>query len=134
MPIIRVINWPSRVRPIAEDRRINPDDFFDALERDGAFTKALGEKLRRACIDAHVPGVESQDLVTVSFDSGYGVGDPTLVIVVEGLFDRPDRTKEVRDRLAWMLGEAAKPYIHGHWTVETLVQRFDPTVDAYWKG
>lgn len=138
MPIIRVMNWPSRVREIAWERVTDAEDFFTAtrgaLERDSAFTQVLGAKLRCACVAAHVPGVESQDLVTVSFDTGYVLADRTLVIVVEGLFDRPDRTKEVRDRLARMLGEAARSLIRDDWTVEVLVQRFDPTADAYWKG
>ena len=78
--------------------------------------------------------MESQDLVTVSFDAGRILADSTLVIVVEGLFDRPDRTKEVRDRLARMLGEAARLHVRDDWEVEVLVQRFDHRVDAYWKG
>ncbi|MBU0596985.1 hypothetical protein KJ641_03855 [Patescibacteria group bacterium] len=137
MPIIRVLNWPSEMQK-ADWRQIREEDdivkfFRYAYIKDQRYLKNLGNRLKKACIDTQIPRVDSERLISVSFDIGSLLPDTTLVILVEGLFDTPDRTKEIRDKLAKFLTEAVKPFIPNEWEVEVLVKRFDPEKDSYIK-
>lgn len=104
MPVVHVINWPSKVATIVWDgKKPYPDHtrFMHMLSDDNFFKTSFGKRLREAVVGACVHGIDSIDLVTVSFDGGASQqDDKTVVILVELLFDRPERTKEMRDRLA----------------------------------
>lgn len=100
----------------------------------------LRDGLRRACLGIKELGLTKDEDVTVyivcnphpSYDGG------PVIIIVELLFDKPERTLEVRQRLAASLGEAMKAYYrkgsYGDREVEVAVKRFNPERDAFWKG
>lgn len=111
MPLIRIENYPP-----------------------GCDLGALATTLRKACVAANVPGIDSVELVTVVAGGRQLITDDSvLVLIVEGLFDRPDRTKDKRDGLAVLLGANAKLCIAGSWKVEVLVKRFNTEEDSYFE-
>lgn len=69
--------------------------------------------------------------------SGEDLSHP-CVIVVELLFDKPERTEEVRRTLAERLGKAAKEFFRNklgiNRVIEVAVKRFNPERDAFWSG
>lgn len=139
MPLIRVENYPN-VWAIYLFR--NPDYNVETQPRVteqalagglANWKRELAYALREAAMAVEVPGINTSDLVTVVFGGEQVIeGDKTLIIFVEGLLDRPNRTKEVRDRLAKTLGEAAKPHRPKSWKVEVFVRRFNTDKDSTW--
>ncbi|MBI4713878.1 hypothetical protein HY771_01705 [Candidatus Uhrbacteria bacterium] len=146
MPIVRVLNWPCRVNVLGKESVPFDRCLKEAIVADNMFRRRMGDDLRRAVVRSNISGITSADLVTVSFDSGHVFPDPThnleplnddktLVIVVEGLFERKDRTKSDRDRLAKMLmHEAVSQLNDPNWKVEVLVMRFNVGTDSYCKS
>ena len=133
MPIIVVRNWPSKVAKVeARLAAALVDDLIIHVMDDNSYKRKIAEGLRKAVMAAEVPGIDFVELVTVSFDQGRVLEDDQLLVVeVVGLFDRPDRTKEVRDRL----GNKIKAFINKLGPVaEVLVHRFNPEVDSYVRG
>lgn len=120
MPLIRVENYTTKATPDSFEKTANLRGMLSAL--------------RQACVDAQVPGIDSLDKVTAVL-GGHRTfeEDGTLIIVVEGLFDRPDRTKEVRDHLAVLLAQAAGRFEHLSSKIEVLINRFNPEVDSYFE-
>ncbi len=53
-----------------------------------------------------------------------------IIVTVDGLFVKPERTPEVRNRLAEALGETVKEYFPDAF-VEVLVHSFDPA-QGFW--
>ena len=113
MPLIRIENYPQTTPGYCNVRD-------------------LAKALQSACITTEVPGINSAGQVTVvAGGSQLLEDDRTLVVIVEGLFDRPDRTKVIRDRLANRLAKHAKINLPPDWKVEILVKRFNPEKDSY---
>lgn len=64
----------------------------------------------------------------------FGLGTE-VVIEVTGLFKKPGRTREVRRRLAKLLGQAVADYVPKAKKVECLVYPpFNPAEDGFWSG
>lgn len=83
------------------------------------FINALGQ---RVC------GVKELDLkndddVSIIF---LGEASNDVIIFVEGLFDTPERTEEVRNRLADRIAQCAKSYVQEAHRVECFIHPFDP--------
>ena len=139
MPIINVKNWPSKVAGIqwnGRERKSVPDyDVFKMMvSDDNQWKRNFAKALRGAVISEDIPGIDDPRLVTVSFDNGRAIAeDILLVIEVTGLFVRPDRTKVVRDRLAYALKECGKAH-NNTLGCEVLIHRFNPNADSYCRG
>jgi hypothetical protein len=54
-----------------------------------------------------------------------------IIIFVEGLFEKPERTEEVRNRLARALGETAREVFPNATVVECLINSFKPQA-GFW--
>jgi len=94
------------------------------------------QKLTEEFIDV-VCGIKklglSNDQVTCFFPSDMmmaGLGEE-IIVFVEGLFAKPERTEEVRDRLAEALGTTVKTFFPSTHTIEVLVRPFDPA-QGFW--
>ncbi|MFH1098911.1 MAG: hypothetical protein V1723_03255 [Candidatus Uhrbacteria bacterium] len=114
MPLIEVRNWP--------------EEHFPVLQR-----KMLAIALRKAVIEAEVPGIMNPEIVTVTF-GGAAVDlfdNRTVAVVVEFLFATPERTKEVLDRLAEHLHVATRRSFPDSWRIEVVIRPFDTTIGAY---
>lgn len=55
-------------------------------------------------------------------------------IIVELLFDKPERTPQVRQRLARNLGRAFKSAVERGRRVKVAVKRFNPEKDGFYSG
>lgn len=112
MPIIEVLNWPDvELHELGEVR----------------------EALRTVCLGIKEFRLEKLTQVTVCF-----LGDPAFrddleghptIVRVRGLFEKPERTRAARQRLADELARTAHRYFGG-W-IEVLIERFDPEREAY---
>ncbi|MEK6536618.1 MAG: hypothetical protein AABZ63_03955, partial [Actinomycetota bacterium] len=79
-------------------------------------------------------GIDHEREVTVVFGGEIILRNNNVVVVfVEGLFTRRERTKKVRDRLAQEIGNAVKATLPTGWSVEVLVTRFNPEVESYYQ-
>lgn len=111
MPIVRFVNHP---------------EYTDTKLR------ALAVAAQQAFIKAKVPGItQTERIHVVSNGAQLLAGDRTLVVIVEGLFDTPERTDAIRNDLASRIAKACKGNLPPDWQVEVLVYRFNPQVDAY---
>ena len=142
MPIITVRNWPSKVAAIEwintgkslSDVVGGADGFIMMVNGDNWWKREFAKRLREAVVAEDIPGIDDPRLITVSFDDGRVLqDDAVLVIEVTGLFVRPDRTKKVRDRLAYALKECGKAWSNT-FECEVLIHRFDPKKDSYARG
>lgn len=94
--------------------------------------------LKKACLSVSELNLEHDNDVTANMAgrypySGHAAKDDPLIIIVELLFDKPERTFEVRQKLAKVLGDATKLFV-GDRTVEVAIKRFNPERDAFWRG
>lgn len=136
MPIINVKNWPSKVAGNEWEGMDFPSHhlFMSMVKDDSEWKRNFANAMRRAVLAEDIPGIDDPRLVTVSFDGGrVDPKDVLLVIEVTGLFVRPDRTKQVRDRLAYALKECGKAH-NGTMGCEVLIHRFNPEEDSYARG
>lgn len=94
----------------------------------------IRDAIRDACIAIPALGLRRSD-VTVCFVPDMDEYGP-IVVVVELLFDKEERTTEVRQLLAETIGGAVKRRSTlGHSrTVEVAVKYFNPERDAFWRG
>ncbi len=114
MPLIRIENYPR--------------------DQQGPYAGLINNiaiALRVAFVIAEVPFIKVQDVTVVAGGMQLNTADTTLMVVVEGLFDRPERTKNVRDRLATCLARHAKLNLPADWSVKVLVKRFNPEKDSF---
>jgi hypothetical protein len=77
-------------------------------------------------------GLNNENDMTVLFPSdmmSYGLGSE-IVIEVSGLLEKPERTQEVRQRLAQGLGEGTKA-LYPDAKIECFVQSFNPA-QGFW--
>ena len=123
LPRVSIVNWPDQGKELNE----KAEYLFEPWNP----WASLPDLLRDAVVAAEVPGVERSGITVTYGGEQVLKDDRTIILIVEGLFDRPDRTKEVRDRLALKLAEAAKGWVATTWRVEVLVKRFDPEKDSY---
>jgi len=63
----------------------------------------------------------------------YGLGTE-IVVEVCGLFIKPERTQDVRNRLAEVVGKAVKNLFPNAKKVECLIYPFDPVVSGFWSS
>lgn len=136
MPIINVKNWPSKVAEIRPAGSGIPSS--DAVTRtiiaDNYYKYNFAKALRGVVLAEDLPGIDDPRLVTVSFDDGRAIAEVMLLVIeVTGLFVRPDRTKKVRDRLAYALKECGNAW-NETFGCEVLIHRFDPKKDSYARG
>ena len=114
MPLITVWNYPSTWEK---------SPFIQCLKKSAIDIKELN--LTTEDVSVAFAGEQSMDHL-----------DKCLIIMVELLFDKPERTIEVRRQLAGSLGKAAKIYLETRvflgWKVEVAVKRFNPDKDAFW--
>lgn len=103
---------------------INPRDYQDQ-ERLGVFCEELKE------VVAGVPELKiSPELVTCFFPGDNlkaGLGEE-IVILVEGLFTRPERTPDVREKLAQAIVCFTRRFFPKTILAECFVQAFDPAM------
>ncbi len=120
MPLITV--WNSvRVAANLED-----------LER-----SVLRGAIRMVCLGITELGLTKPEDITVRYPDLGDEPSPEdpIIVVVELLFDKPERTPDVRQRLAMKLFEVVKQFhINRGRAVEVAVKRFNPERDAFWRG
>ncbi len=61
----------------------------------------------------------------------YGLGQE-IIVEVTGLYDKPERTLEVRNKLAGRIGTAVKA-CYPDAKVEVFIYPFNPEVGGFWK-
>lgn len=73
--------------------------------------------------------------VMISINQGVADGDDqTIVVIVELLFDKPERTFNVRHQLAKSICEyISKYFINKSCKVEVAVKKFNPEKDAFYE-
>lgn len=133
MPVIRVLNWPSQVAKIGSDDLSSPDHmtFIELLSGDRSFKRQLTDLLRQTVLETRIHGITRSDQTTVSFDEGsISKESRQVVIIVEGFFDRQDRTHDDRMRLARHIEQCVARFCRG-FSVEVFVYRFDNVNEAY---
>ena len=112
--------------------------FYNLIDLD--FEKKNIDSIEKAIIGV-VTGMKELDLTQEDISFSFLV-DPTIVsrkipiiVIVELLFEKKERTFEVRERLANELGQAIKLTISG-WRymagIEVAVKRFDPKKDGFY--
>ena len=112
---------------------------YNAQEKIDANHVGLRNTLRKACVSVKELGLKGRDDITIVFSGVQpefcSEGGP-LIIVVEILFDKLERTLGVRRKLAKALFEAARNFYYIHKLplrpVEVAVKRFNPEKDAFW--
>lgn len=135
MPIIRIMNWPSQAQKSVVCSGFNHQVYtveeliLKGLVNDTNKQSVIRENLIQSVLALQIPGVSQRQDVTVSFDSGCGT-EEIIAVMVEGLFDRPDRSLSLRMRLAECLHQALKTH-YPKQKIEVLVSRFDPDSDAF---
>jgi hypothetical protein len=96
-----------------------------------------------AFVNAHVPGITQREQVTIVFGGRYEDDAPVVggrplseavnpkmaVMFVEGLYDTPERTNAIRERMATALGKALIRFLPSGWKVEVLPKRYNPEKD-----
>jgi hypothetical protein len=133
MPVVRVLNWPSKVSLIGSDDLSSPDHntLIEMMCCDRTFKRQMTDKLRQIVLEANIRGIERLEQTTVSFDEGaIHKESRQIVILVEGFFDRQDRTHEDRVRLATLLKKCVLRFCKDY-AVEVFVLRFDNVNEAY---
>lgn len=100
MPVLIVLGVPKKLQSLK---------FINALEQ-------------------RVYGIEELDLkndddVSIIF---LGEASNDVIIFVEGLFNKPERTEEVRNRLADRIAQCAKSYVKEAHRIECFIHPFDP--------
>ena len=68
--------------------------------------------------------ITEDDITPLFIPSEGSVGE--IIIFVEGLFEKPERTEEIRNKFAERLAECAKTYCEHPRLVECLIHPFDP--------
>lgn len=80
-------------------------------------------------------GLQNQNDMTCLFPPDqmqYGLGEE-IIVEVTGLFEKPERTPGVRNRLAQSIGERVKA-LYPKTMVEVFVYPFDQNINGFWKA
>ncbi len=89
----------------------------------------------KAIIDIEELGLKDGNDITVLFPPDmmtYGLG-VDIIAEVSCLFEKPERTLEVRRRLAESVGKAIKQ-LYPSAKVECFVYTFDPIIQGFWSS
>lgn len=129
MPLIRIENYPAKAKnvPFIEGmtQTCTREEWCEDWQR------LVAKRLRTAAVQANVPGID-ESTVTVTLGGKQILEDDNcLLIIVEGLFDRKDRTKSVRDRFARYLAQSVKDTLKSKWKIEVLVIRFNQKRESF---
>lgn len=92
----------------------------------------LHQSIVKAVVSVAELGIKSQNDITCLFPPDlmkYGLGEE-IIIEVGGLYQKPERTKKVRQRLARNIGEAVKE-LYPKARVECFITTFDPS-QGFW--
>jgi len=95
--------------------------------------ESIARAVRKACLKTTLMGKMGVNDVTVNV-GGYSLdNEPTdpVVILVDLLYEKPERTLEFRRKYAEYIGRAAKKVAETR-TFEVFVRTFSPTNDACW--
>lgn len=97
----------------------------------------LAHELGKACVSVDALGLKDASDVLVSFQGGAIRAEleqppAPLLIVVELLYDKPERTIEVKRLLAEALGSAARMCVGSTRAIEVFVRTFNPQHEAAW--
>jgi hypothetical protein len=96
----------------------------------------LAEALQAAVLSVHELGQMQKGDILVVYPDGAATPSDLTLISVDVLFDKRERTREVREKLAEKLKKAAldcyakRDKDHGY-RVEVAIRRFDPKTDVY---
>ncbi len=112
MPVIKV--W---CLPVVDEQKI----------------KELNQYIVRTVIGIGELGVKDEKDITCLFplDMMKHSTGSAIVIEVTGLFEKPERTDEVRQRLAEQLGAVVESLFPATWLVECFVYPFNPS-QGFW--
>jgi phenylpyruvate tautomerase PptA (4-oxalocrotonate tautomerase family) len=108
MPVIKV--W---CLPKSEEEKLNQ----------------LHQSIVQAVVSVEELGVKSEKDITCLFPTDmmeYGLGTE-IIVEVTGLYEKPDRTDEVRQRLAERIGQAVQEQFPGTKLIECFVYPFKPS-------
>lgn len=108
---------------------IHIDNFPPSMWENGD-VKRLAIALRQACLEARIPGIERLEQITPVAGGVRLIDGGGLIIVVEELFRRPERTLEVRRHLAEALADATRK-IRPHTEVVVRITPWNVAEDPY---
>ena len=92
----------------------------------------LHQSIVRAVLSVPELGIKSQNDMTCLFPPDlmrYGLGEE-IIIEIGGLYEKPERTQEVRQQLAKSVGEAVKK-LYSKAKIECFIATFDPS-QGFW--
>lgn len=105
----------------------------DGLSEGGL--RGLYEKLVLSVLSVKELGLTERHQMTVLFPPDrmlFGLGEEIIVEIV-GLYAKPERTKQVQDKLARAVGDVIKTGFPKA-NVEVFVHLFDPSACGFWKS
>lgn len=95
----------------------------------------LHKSLVKAITDIEELGLKDENDITMLFPPdmmSYGLGTE-IIAEVSCLFEKPERTLEVRKRLAESIGKAIVQ-LYPNAKVECFVYTFDPIIQGFWSS
>ncbi len=121
MPLIHVWNYSPSEDGTAQGRM--PKLYYD---------------LGRACMSVTELGIKDATDVLISNHGAAICADPdaktaaALVLIVDLLYDKPERTIEIKRKLAEAIGRAAHEGVGTRRPIEVFVRTFNPQTEASW--
>ncbi|MEX0919345.1 MAG: hypothetical protein WDZ64_01180 [Parcubacteria group bacterium] len=95
----------------------------------------LHQEIVRAVVSIEEIGVKSEKDITCLFPTDmmkYGLGTE-IIVEATGLYEKPERTDEVRQRLAESIGKAVQRQFPDTELVEVFVHPFNP-LQGFWSS
>lgn len=119
MPLITISNTPRDDQHIGSGLRVWEHSFASSMVE--------------AVLRCNVPDIGIAPWkVTVVFGGCQVLGmSRTLFVIVDPIFDRPDRTRPLLETLAFNLHRCAQGFVPEGWKVEVGIRRFDTGTDVY---
>ena len=97
--------------------------------------RLLHQEIVAGVVEISELGISNEKQITCLFPPdlmSYGLGEE-IIVEVTGLFSKPERTREVRNKLAKSIGQRVKK-LYPNSMVEVLVYPFTQDVNSYWKA
>lgn len=97
--------------------------------------QSLYQKLVEAVLGIAELGLKSRHDITFLFPSDlmtYGLGEE-IIVEITGLYEKPERTKQVQDHLAQAVGQVIKD-AYPNANVEVFVYTFNPAASGFWQN
>jgi hypothetical protein len=94
----------------------------------------LHQTIVAAVVGVEELGLKDENDMTCLFPPDmmkYGLGSE-IIVEVTGLFEKPERTASVHERLAWHLGMAVQR-LYPKATIECFIYPFNPA-QGFWRG